>query len=49
MAGLYLEDANKPLRLSHQNPDIKKLYDEYLGTPGSEKAHHLIHTHYHQK
>ena len=49
MAGLYLEDANKPLRLSHQNPDIKKLYDEYLGTPGSEKAHHLLHTVYHQK
>ncbi|MCR5381290.1 MAG: iron hydrogenase small subunit, partial [Lentisphaeria bacterium] len=41
--------ANKPLRLSHQNPDIKKLYDEYLGTPGSEKSHHLLHTHYHQK
>ncbi|MBP5671193.1 MAG: iron hydrogenase small subunit, partial [Victivallales bacterium] len=49
MAGLYLEDANKPLRMSHQNPDIQKLYDEYLGTPGSEKAHHLLHTHYHQK
>ena len=49
MAGLYLEDANKPRRMSHQNPDIKKLYDEYLGQPGSEKAHHLLHTHYHQK
>ncbi len=49
MAGLYLEDANKPLRMSHQNPDIIKLYDEYLGTPGSEKSHHLLHTHYHQK
>ena len=49
MAGLYLEDANKPRRMSHQNPDIKKLYDEYLGQPGSEKAHHLLHTVYHQK
>ncbi|MBR3651836.1 MAG: iron hydrogenase small subunit, partial [Victivallales bacterium] len=49
MAGLYLEDANKPRRMSHQNPDIQKLYKEYLGEPGSEKAHHLLHTHYHQK
>jgi NADH-quinone oxidoreductase subunit G len=49
MAGLYLEDANKPRRMSHQNQDIQKLYKEYLGEPGSEKAHHLLHTHYHQK
>ncbi len=49
MAGLYAEDANKPLRMSHENPDIKTLYKEYLGEPGSEKAHHLLHTQYHQK
>ena len=47
MEGLYAEDAGKPIRLSHENPDIKKLYAEYLGTPGSEKAHHLLHTVYH--
>ncbi|MDO5319149.1 MAG: NADH-dependent [FeFe] hydrogenase, group A6 [bacterium] len=47
MEGLYAEDAGKPCRLSHENPDIKKLYEEYLGTPGSEKAHHLLHTVYH--
>ena len=47
MAGLSAEDAGKPCRLSHENPDIKKLYAEYLGTPGSEKAHHLLHTIYH--
>ena len=47
MAGLYAEDAGKPCRLSHEHPDIKKLYAEYLGTPGSEKAHHLLHTIYH--
>ena len=41
MRGLYLEDASKPLRMSHNNPDIKKLYEEFLGEPGSEKAHHL--------
>jgi len=48
MDGLYTEDAGKAVRLSHENPDIKKLYAEYLGEPGSEKAHHLLHTVYHQ-
>ena len=49
MKGLYTEDEKKTIRLSHRNPDIQKLYEEYLGTPGSEKAHHLLHTQYHQK
>ena len=47
MAGLYAEDEGKPVRLSHENKDIQKLYKEYLGKPGSEKAHHLLHTCYH--
>lgn len=45
-AALYREDSQKPLRKSHENPFITKLYEEYLGKPGSEKAHHLLHTHY---
>ncbi|MDR2888178.1 MAG: [FeFe] hydrogenase, group A [Bacteroidales bacterium] len=45
-AALYQEDRQKPLRKSHENPFITKLYEEYLGKPGSEKAHHLLHTHY---
>ena len=49
MKGLYSEDERKVIRCSHNNPDIKALYDEFLGTPGSEKAHHLLHTHYHSK
>ncbi|MCQ2404129.1 MAG: [FeFe] hydrogenase, group A [Lentisphaeria bacterium] len=49
MQGLYAEDTNKPLRMSHHNPDIQALYKEFLGEPGSEKAHHLLHTNYHQK
>ena len=49
MKGLYEEDAGKPKRLSHENSDIIKLYDEYLKEPGGEKSHHLLHTHYHQK
>ncbi len=43
---LYREDANKPIRKSHENPSIKALYEEYLGKPLGERAHHLLHTHY---
>jgi NADP-reducing hydrogenase subunit HndD len=43
---LYDEDAAKSIRKSHENPAIKELYETYLGEPGSEKAHHLLHTTY---
>lgn len=43
---LYSEDKNKVLRKSHENPYIKKLYEEFLGEPMSDKAHHLLHTEY---
>jgi NADP-reducing hydrogenase subunit HndD len=46
---IYREDANKPIRKSHENPYITKLYEEFLGKPLSEKAHHLLHTHYFDK
>jgi NADP-reducing hydrogenase subunit HndD len=46
---IYREDAQKPIRKSHENPYIKKLYEEFLGKPMSEKAHHLLHTHYFDK
>lgn len=46
---LYQEDAQKPIRKSHENPYIQKLYEEYLGKPLSEKAHMLLHTHYFNK
>ncbi len=48
-AALYAEDANKPLRKSHENPEIKQLYAEYLGEPCGELSHKLLHTHYHKK
>lgn len=48
-AGLYKEDAELKLRKSHENPDIKKLYAEFLEKPGSHKAHELLHTHYEDK
>ena len=44
--GLRTIDRNKSVRISCENESIKKLYDEYLGEPGSEKAHHLLHTTY---
>lgn len=44
--GLYSEDEAKTIRKSHENPDIKKLYAEFLGEPNSHKAHELLHTHY---
>lgn len=43
---IYQSDQNKKIRKSHENPYIKKLYEEYLGEPGGEKAHNLLHTHY---
>ena len=46
LAGLYSEDENKELRKSHDNPFIKSLYDEFLGTPNGHKSHELLHTSY---
>ncbi len=43
---LYDMDKDMPIRKSHENPGIKKLYAEYLGQPGSHKAHELLHTSY---
>ena len=45
-AVLYNIDANMPLRMSHENPAIKELYDTFLGAPNSHKAHELLHTTY---
>ncbi|MGI5899984.1 MAG: NADH-dependent [FeFe] hydrogenase, group A6 [Christensenellales bacterium] len=47
--GLYDEDEAKVLRKSHDNPEIKRLYNEYLGKPGAHKAHELLHTHYQER
>jgi len=43
---LYDIDASMPLRKSHENPAIKQLYEEFLGAPGSHKAHEYLHTSY---
>ena len=46
---LYEIDANKSQRLSHINPDIIRLYDEFLGERGGHKSHELLHTEYYDK
>ena len=43
---LYSEDERQAIRQSHNNPQIKALYDEFLGEPNSHKAHELLHTSY---
>ncbi len=43
---LYSNDAAKTLRKSHKNPSIIKVYEEFFGTPGSHKAHEVLHTTY---
>ncbi|HEY9766710.1 MAG TPA: NADH-dependent [FeFe] hydrogenase, group A6 [Chroococcales cyanobacterium] len=45
-AALYQADKDLPIRKSHENPAVKKLYQDYLGEPNGEKAHHLLHTKY---
>lgn len=46
MEGIYNIDRGKKLRKSHENPDVKLLYEEYIGEVGGEKAHRLLHTHF---
>ncbi|WP_311480602.1 NADH-dependent [FeFe] hydrogenase, group A6 [uncultured Anaerococcus sp.] len=47
--GLYSIDKEKTYRKSYENPSIKKLYEEYLCEPGSERAHELLHTSYKER
>jgi iron only hydrogenase large subunit-like protein len=46
MAAIYREDEGKTLRKSHENPDLQKLYADFLGRPLGERSHRLLHTHY---
>ncbi len=42
----YRADGDLPLRKSHENPAVKRLYEEFLSEPLGEKSHELLHTHY---
>ncbi|MEW6724211.1 MAG: NADH-dependent [FeFe] hydrogenase, group A6 [Bacillota bacterium] len=44
--GIYQADEGLPIRKSHENPAIAKLYEDFLGHPLGERSHHLLHTHY---
>ena len=46
---LYTEDESKTIRKSHENPEIKQIYADFLGKPNSHKAHELLHTTYEQR
>lgn len=41
---LYELDKKNKIRFSHENPDVLRVYEDYLQKPCSEKAHHLLHT-----
>ena len=46
---LYEIDRSLPLRKSHENPEIKTIYEEFFGAPLSQRSHELLHTHYHAR
>lgn len=48
-AALRSADDSKTLRKSHENPVVKKIYSDYLGSPGSKTAEKLLHTTYHTR
>jgi iron-only hydrogenase group A len=49
MQALYQIDRDAPVRVSHKNESVLRLYQEFLGAPLGEKSHHLLHTHYHKR
>jgi iron only hydrogenase large subunit-like protein/ferredoxin len=46
IAAVYREDEGKKLRKSHENPDVQRLYAEFLDRPLGDRSHHLLHTTY---
>lgn len=42
----YQADSDLPIRRSHENPSITRIYEKFLGEPLSHKSHELLHTHY---
>jgi NADP-reducing hydrogenase subunit HndD len=46
LEAIYKEDEGKKLRKSHENADIKTLYEEFLGEPLGHASHEYLHTHY---
>jgi len=49
ITAIYAEDMDKPLRMSHENPELTQIYKEFLINPLGEKSHHLLHTKYRKR
>ena len=49
MEAIYREDEGKPIRKSHENPEILAIYEEYYGEPCGHLSHEQLHTHYFDK
>jgi len=48
-AGIYRDDETSRIRCSHENPEIQRIYRDFLGEPLGEKAHKYLHTHYKER
>ncbi len=48
-AGIYTDDEKSVQRMSHLNPQVQAVYNDYLGKPGSHKAEELLHTTYRKR
>lgn len=48
-ASIYLEDAHKAVRKSHENPEIVRIYEDFLQEPLGDRSHHLLHTQYQER
>jgi iron only hydrogenase large subunit-like protein len=46
MKSLYRIDENESIKVSHKNPDIIEIYNEFFGEPGCHTCHELLHTTY---
>ena len=46
MEAIYREDEGKPIRKSHENPEVLAIYEEYYGKPCGHLSHEQLHTHY---
>lgn len=46
---IYIEDEAMPIRKSHENAEVKQIYEDFLHEPLGHKSHELLHTHYHAK
>ncbi len=49
MNSIYSIDENESLKVSHKNPEVKDIYENFLGKPLGKKSHELLHTSYKER